>query len=122
MLFAQPILGYLHHLRYKRTHLPSGLSAVHVWLGRVLVTLGLVNGILGLRLAGQSAAKQLLYLLVAGLVWLAWVLVVWIREKRKGKLENGKYAQGRGGGRGEGGIRMATLAEEDEDEEEEFRD
>ena len=47
---AQPLLGVLQHLFFRKNK-RRGLSGhLHIWLGRVLFVLGVVNGGLGLRL------------------------------------------------------------------------
>ena len=47
---AQPLLEFLQHLFFRKNK-RIGLSGhVHLWLGRILFVLGVVNGGLGLRL------------------------------------------------------------------------
>ena len=51
---AQPMLGFLQHTFF-RTHRKRGPSGhAHLWLGRVLIVLGVVNGGLGLRLVDDE--------------------------------------------------------------------
>ena len=86
MIF-QPILGYIHHLRYKRYQAASPYTHVHVWLGRVLVTLGLIDGVLGWLLAGKKAGTIVAYCIVAGGVWVSWIAVVVCAAKRRKRVK-----------------------------------
>ena len=49
---------------------------IHVWLGRIAVTLGIINGGLGLRLSDNTTKGEIAYGVIAGLVWVGWVAVV----------------------------------------------
>ncbi|KAF2995225.1 hypothetical protein E8E13_002247 [Curvularia kusanoi] len=51
MLFFQPIMGYVHHLKFKRYKRRTIWSYEHLWVGRIAITLGMINGGLGLLLA-----------------------------------------------------------------------
>ena len=75
LLIFQPILGYIHHLQYKRYQRTTPYTHTHVWLGRLLVTAGLVDGLLGILLASRSTGIIVAYCVVAGAVWLLWVSV-----------------------------------------------
>ncbi len=43
-VIAQLVLGYLHHRIYKKTQQPTKMAPIHVWLGRLVILLGIVNG------------------------------------------------------------------------------
>ena len=43
-LIGQFVLGFLHHRTYTKTQSPTKLAPIHVWLGRLVITLGIVNG------------------------------------------------------------------------------
>ena len=45
-LFVQALLGYKHHRDYKKTGQRTVVSHSHIWLGRALVVLGMVNAVL----------------------------------------------------------------------------
>lgn len=45
-LLAMPLLGHLNHRAFRNTGQPTKLAPVHVWLGRAVVLLGVVNGFL----------------------------------------------------------------------------
>lgn len=71
----QPLLGYLHHRQYKRTQARSTVSHLHLWNGRLLMVLGIVNGGLGLAVSGASSMAKLGYTIVAAVMGGAWLLV-----------------------------------------------
>ncbi|KAK5628982.1 hypothetical protein RRF57_004697 [Xylaria bambusicola] len=48
---GQLVLGFLHHRAYKKTQQPTKMAPVHVWLGRLVILLGIVNGFTGFPLA-----------------------------------------------------------------------
>ncbi|KAF2802592.1 uncharacterized protein BDZ99DRAFT_503790 [Mytilinidion resinicola] len=80
LLFLQLFLGVLHHLGFKKTGTRGAWSYAHVWLGRALITLGIVNGALGLKLArdtgtGGSNMAIIAYSVFAGPMWLAYMTV-----------------------------------------------
>lgn len=79
LLFFQPFLGVLHHVMFKKHSRRVIWSYGHIWLGRIGITLGIINGGLGLRLArmtgmGAPTDGQIIaYGVVAGVMWLAYV-------------------------------------------------
>lgn len=110
-LFFQPILGFMHHLMFKKYQHRTLWSYAHIWLGRIAVTLGIINGGLGLKLANSmhmSSQKGIVaYGVVAGFMWLAWVAASVIGERRRkvaGKSTPPKYRVDRhGSGESAGG-------------------
>ncbi|EUC42131.1 iron reductase domain protein [Bipolaris oryzae ATCC 44560] len=87
VLFLMPFLGYMHHVMFKKVQSRTIWSHAHLWVGRIFITLGILNGGFGLRLAQcanlSSRAGQIVYGVVAGLIWLAWVGAIVIGEKRR---------------------------------------
>lgn len=80
---VQPILGSVHHSIYKTQGRPTWWATAHVTLGRVVITLAIINGGLGLRYAGQSTKVEIAYGVVAGLIWLGWMATaVWTEVKK----------------------------------------
>jgi hypothetical protein len=57
-LFVQVGLGVVQHGVYRRTKRETILGVVHRFLGPAIIILGLVNGGLGLDLAGESPASR----------------------------------------------------------------
>jgi len=85
-LFFQPILGIIHHIGFKKHGQRRGASYVHLWLGRVLITLGMINGGLGLQLAGNVRRRiYIAYGVVAGVIWLVWMLTAIFGEWRRSR-------------------------------------
>lgn len=101
LAFFQPVLGLVHHAMYKRraAAFKSGASSkqagrtvpglAHLWLGRVLIVLAMINGGLGLRLAAQSPyesnkqAKKIAYAVGAAIMSLLYIAFVVAGEKRR---------------------------------------
>ncbi|KAI0133911.1 integral membrane protein [Xylariales sp. AK1849] len=63
-VICQFILGFMHHRIFKKTENPTKLAPVHVWLGRVVIVLGVVNAFLGFPFALSPTRNWIL----AGLV------------------------------------------------------
>jgi hypothetical protein len=51
---GQFLLGFFHHRIYKQTLATTKLAPIHVWLGRLVIPAGIVNGFLGFPLALNS--------------------------------------------------------------------
>lgn len=90
VLFFQPILGYIHHLEYKKYQRRTFWSYGHLWLGRLAITLGMINGGLGLLLAydaplgfAPSQGQVIAYGVVAGIMWLLYVAAAIVGERRR---------------------------------------
>ena len=78
LFIVQPWLGYLHHQMYKKNHQRTWLAVVHVWVGRILLILGLINGGLGLQAANNSVKGEIVYGVFAGISFIAYVLLVFV--------------------------------------------
>ena len=89
LIFLQPIFGFLHHALFKKYQSRTLWSYVHIWLGRIAVTLGIINGGLGLQWADSmnmsSRGGIIAYAVIAVIVWLAWVAAGIIGERRRGR-------------------------------------
>lgn len=46
VMIGQFVLGYLHHRMFKRTHSTTWMAPIHVWLGRVVIPVGVATGFL----------------------------------------------------------------------------
>lgn len=77
LMFVQVIGGIVHHLFFRKYLRRTVISYIHIWLGRILVTAGIINGGLGLMMAyrrptvGQIAA----YIVLAGIMWVIFIAV-----------------------------------------------
>ena len=89
LVFLQPIFGFLHHALFKKYQCRTLWSYVHIWLGRIAITLGIINGGLGLQWADSmnmsSKGGIIAYAVIAVVVWLAWVAASIIGERRRNK-------------------------------------
>ncbi|KAF7509987.1 hypothetical protein GJ744_007301 [Endocarpon pusillum] len=103
----QPISGWIHHRIYHTRAVTLATTnrgprpgrtmwgRAHLWLGRGLITLGIVNGSLGLMMLEGSPSQassvtrnaQIGYGVAAGLMWCIYVLITviweWMRPARK---------------------------------------
>ena len=55
-LFLQAALGYVHHANYKKYEGRTWASHAHLWTGRVVIVVGMLNAVLGFVLAGNTLA------------------------------------------------------------------
>ena len=91
LLFFQPFLGLVHHFAFKKHNRRVVWSYAHVWLGRFVITLGIINGGLGLQLStqmGRFAPKQstiIGYSVAAGIIWLIYVACAIYGERKRSK-------------------------------------
>lgn len=106
LALLMPFLGLIHHSMYKRRAASYKLGGprpgrtvpgyIHLWLGRLLIPLGMVNGGLGLRLAGNSPyagsskTKYIAYGVGAGIMFLLYVIFVITGELRRSKERKGQ--------------------------------
>ena len=81
----QPVLGALHHAVYVREGRRSIWSYAHVWWGRVVLTLAIIQGGLGLRFANNTTGGKIAYGVVAGLIWITWLSVAVRHDMKKAK-------------------------------------
>lgn len=90
-IFIQPFTGLLHHAAFKKHFRRTIPSFVHVWLGRAGITLGIINGGLGLQLARKlpfarpSRGAIVGYSVIAGFMWMLYVVAVIVGESRRSR-------------------------------------
>lgn len=63
-------------------------SHLHLWDGRIAIVLGIVNGGLGLRLAGARETLKLAYTIVAAITGGAWIILALLSECRRGRKKD----------------------------------
>lgn len=101
LLFFQPILGLLHHFAFKKYRRRTVWSYGHLWLGRIVITLGMINGGLGMLLATEtgfykpSNGQIVAYAVVAGFMWLLWVLASVVGERKRARNLRAVAQEGR---------------------------
>src|ERR1700759_2363480 len=82
----QPLLGLYHHRLFIRTGSRNWCNLLHVWLGRALILLGIINGGIGLQLGRNTTAGQRgIYIGFTGVVAVAYglALIVYYWRMRK---------------------------------------
>lgn len=88
MFLLQSVSGYIHHLMFKKYISRTLWSHMHLWTGRLCITLGMINAGFGfqLRHQGYGSWKVVLYTVCAVLVWVAYaasaVVGEWRRKQR----------------------------------------
>ena len=95
LMFFMPIFGWLHHKLFKKYGHRTAWSYIHIWLGRCLITLGIINGGLGLLLAGSPRDWQIAYGVVAGLVWVTYITCAIFGEVKRKKAAAPAYRRNR---------------------------
>ncbi|KAG4416644.1 hypothetical protein IFR04_010224 [Cadophora malorum] len=93
-LLIQPVTGLTHHLLYKRVGRPNAATYPHIWWGRAIITLGIINGGLGLKLSANTKSGEIAYGVVAGVMWCIWMAVILIAflRSRNPRSETGDGA------------------------------
>lgn len=87
-MLAQPLLGLVHHARFRVTRQRTAVGVVHRWYGRALIVLAVVNGGLGLKLAANTTGGVIAYAVVAGVVGVVYAAVVgFTAVRRRGALK-----------------------------------
>jgi hypothetical protein len=69
----QPVMGLLHHRHFVQNQGRGAVSHFHIWWGRLLMVLGIINGGLGLQLALASKSVMIGYSVAAAVLFLAYV-------------------------------------------------
>lgn len=90
LLLFQPALGLAHHFMFKKHSRRVVWSYGHIWFGGIVITLGIINGGLGLQLAKRTYffapenGTIVAYGVVAGIIWLVYMAsAVYGEMKRK---------------------------------------
>lgn len=77
LFWVQPFFGLAHHFLFIKKHSRTAVSYVHIWYGRALFIMAIVNGGLGLHLAAllgnRTIVGEIAYGVVAGFVGLLYV-------------------------------------------------
>ncbi|KAI3322332.1 iron reductase domain protein [Xylariaceae sp. AK1471] len=89
---AQFALGYLHHRIYKKTQQTTKMAPIHVWLGRVIIPLGIANGFTGFPLA-LSPGYDFALLGVVAFVLPAFLLILLVKKVFKKFMQKTKQTE-----------------------------
>jgi hypothetical protein len=84
-LFAQPLGGWLHHRAFKKYGRRTTVSYAHIGIGRIAIILGIVNGGLGLQLAGAQGSSVIAYAVVAAIMVLLYLASIVYGERKRSK-------------------------------------
>lgn len=80
VLLFQPFFGWHHHRKFKRNMKRTWTSYIHVYLGRCAILLGMINGGLGLQMAGSEKPSYVAYGVCAGVVGVVYLASIVIGE------------------------------------------
>lgn len=84
LMLVEPFIGIIHHLRFLKTREPGLWTVWHIWYGRVLILLGIINGGLGLKLAGNTTGGKIAYGVVGGISGVGILLLAfWMKTERE---------------------------------------
>ncbi|KAB5566090.1 hypothetical protein GE09DRAFT_1218367 [Coniochaeta sp. 2T2.1] len=98
-LFFQPVLGVIHHLQFKKLRRRQIWSHLHLWNGRIMIPLGIINGGLGLKIAGAPSRFKIAYAVISSLLGALWIVVAVLgelkrrREGRKASLNTARESR-----------------------------
>ncbi|RYP70271.1 hypothetical protein DL771_005574 [Monosporascus sp. 5C6A] len=81
LMVLQPIGGYMHHRHYLQYKQRGVISHVHIWYGRALMVMGVVNGGLGIRWASDDGQVRGSPIMVAYTVVAAVMAVIYLGAK-----------------------------------------
>lgn len=100
----QPAAGYLHHRHYLRHAARGAVSHAHIWYGRALIVMGVVNGGLGIQLASGGRALTVGYSVAAAVVAVIYLAATGygVVVGRRRRAAAATAAAGGGGGAGTG--------------------
>ncbi|KAF1358559.1 integral membrane protein, partial [Lizonia empirigonia] len=76
LMVFQPLAGWFHHRQFLRTGQRSAISHGHIWVGRIAIILGMINGGLGLELGRVETRYIIAYSVVAGVIGLAYLVSI----------------------------------------------
>ncbi|OAA69322.1 Carbohydrate-binding domain family 9-like protein [Akanthomyces lecanii RCEF 1005] len=69
MMSFQVALGWMHHRNYAKYQRRSWVSYCHIWYGRALIIVGIVNGGIGLKVSRAPMSQVVAYSVVAAIVF-----------------------------------------------------
>jgi hypothetical protein len=80
-----PVAGSYNHWRFRKTGKKTKIGYGHVWVGRILIILSLINGGFGLKLAKEGSGGKIAYAVLAAVAAITYgsVLAWWYVFGRK---------------------------------------
>ncbi|KAL2059731.1 hypothetical protein VTL71DRAFT_10223 [Oculimacula yallundae] len=115
LFLLQPIFGIMHHKQYKRNFARARVSHLHIWYGRILMALAVLNGGLGFKLAANAKNGEIAYAVIAGVVGITYIAMCIFKRKggpkvlAGGRKNEGSSSEGPGVGDGQGGYAMPEV-------------
>jgi hypothetical protein len=92
VLLFQPVFGFMHHKLFNKYIRRTLWSHVHIWHGRVAILLGMVNGGLGIQLAGDaSSGQKIAYAAVAAIMGLLYIGAAIFGEIKRSRKQPPNY-------------------------------
>lgn len=111
LLLFQPAFGLIQHLRHRKLGKRTIFGHIHGWLGRSLIFLGIINGGLGLYVAGGIGSREaptwsvIVYSIVATVVVLIYIAfasgAAIFRKRKSGSSEELKHRNANGNTNGQ---------------------
>ncbi|RMY52333.1 hypothetical protein D0865_05852 [Hortaea werneckii] len=90
-LWSLAIGGLLQHLYFRKYQQRSFIGVAHAWSARLMITLAIINGGLGLSLAGgHGAGTYAAYGVVTAVLCMCWVGFTIISMRREGRDSKGQ--------------------------------
>lgn len=89
MMILQPVLGWWHHRNFIAYSKRTTASYLHIWYGRALLALGIINGGIGLQLTRAKTAYIVGYIIVCILVAVGYAAVMLWKMKRSSQYGKG---------------------------------
>lgn len=68
-MLVQVALGWMHHRNYVKYQRRNWVSYCHIWYGRALIIVGIINGGIGFRVSRAPMAQIVAYSVVAAVVF-----------------------------------------------------
>ncbi|KAK4904464.1 hypothetical protein LTR49_026095 [Elasticomyces elasticus] len=89
LLMIQPVLGWMHHVLYKKYQGRTLWSHAHLTVGRIAIPLGIINGGLGLQLSSADRSAKIAYGVVAGVVGVTYFAAIASGEVKRKRTVDG---------------------------------
>lgn len=80
LIIIQPILGWIHHRNFVKYQQRTKISHVHIWFGRLLMVIGIINGGTGLQLSGASTGPIVAYSVIGAVVFSLYTVGVIVKQ------------------------------------------
>lgn len=98
LVLFQPALGIVQHRHYRRTKQRSVYGVIHLWLGRTILALALVNGGLGFRFSGIGnpgvpKIAVIIYCIIAGVVGFLYIVINVFSKARSRALRKSEASE-----------------------------